>query len=112
LLAQVIIYFHLIIVSRIIFKECACSLSNKALLGAIGMVMTSAEDSRVTVALIIAHEDMFTAYPVGVKVKVISCRALSLEEVSVIPPAKMLEGVSRCLSLNNSTTSVATAPLL
>lgn len=57
--------------------------------------MTSAEDLRVTVALIIAPDDIFAAYPVGVKVKVSSCRVLSREEHQAIPASKMHEGLSR-----------------
>ena len=68
--------------------------------------MTSAEDSRVTVALIIAPDDIFTAYPVGIKVKATNCRVLSRAEESAIPPSKMKEGLSRYFSLDISTASV------
>ena len=90
------------------FKEHTCSLSNKALLGAIGVVVSSAEDLRVTVALVIAPDDIFTAYPVGVKVKVSSCRVLSHEEQNAIPRSKIAEALSRCLSSHISTASALT----
>jgi hypothetical protein len=74
--------------------------------------MTSAEDLRVTVALIIAPDDMFIAYPVGVKVKVSSCRVLSREEHQSIPPSKMNEGLSRYLPSDITTASAHHTPPL
>ncbi len=74
--------------------------------------MTSAEDLRVTVALIIAPDDIFTAYPAGVKVKVSSCRVLSREEQLTIPSSMMNEGLSRYLPSDISTASAHHTPAL
>ncbi len=57
-------------------RNSVCSLKNLALNGATGMVRTSAEDGRVTVILIVAHPDLFKAYPRGVKVKAFNCEEL------------------------------------
>jgi hypothetical protein len=59
--------------------------------------MSSAEDGRVTVALMIAPEEMITAYPAGLKIKITSCRVLSTVEQAAVPLSKVVEATSRFL---------------
>jgi hypothetical protein len=59
--------------------------------------MSSAEDGRVTVALVLALDDLMAVYPVGLKVKVTSCRLLSPEERAAVPPSKLSDAMSRSL---------------
>ena len=97
-----------LLLSRFAFAECACamscncwsrdtvcSLKNLALNGATGLVRTSAEDGRVTVVLIVAHPDLFKAYPRGVKVKVSNCKELEQGEKAKINPMMICEALMK-----------------
>lgn len=75
--------------------DSAGSLKNFALNGAIGMVTTSAEDGRVTVVLVVAHPDLFKAYPRGVKVKVSSCKELSPREKATVNPMMIVKAYAK-----------------
>jgi hypothetical protein len=55
------------------------------------MVRTSAEDGRVTVILVIAHVDLFKAYPRGVKVKICNCKQLTPSEKAKINQMMIVE---------------------
>jgi hypothetical protein len=60
------------------------------------MVRTSAEDGRVTVGLVVAHPDLFKAYPMGVKVKAkINCIELSASEKAKIDPMMIVQAYTK-----------------